>query len=789
MPRDVSNKDLFLYGGLNRHVPEGPAQLFTQHIYHLIYYFGEAARQQFIESDPTIKVPSKGKLKFLVVAGFLPIWHRAGASCFAKSNDTRFNTNHHFLFENDMRVVAKAKPDARFPASTVPLRAMNELSDWSGCDDEELLAILTLFFSKTDSSDKGRNSSNQKSPVGDVYSKDDVFLVWFLYVTTRGHRTHRDADVSVRLVVCAYPDILGRALHSCVHSPMCRSLFCAFARSTAVAKLPKEYLLLYAESVQSVAANVRSRQNRGLTIALGNTVAKLLIAHVSLGTTLELFGRMMFNPLYSASYDATYQKFAATPDPSSISEVAYHNLYVQCPAPEAAVETKSNPRIRTSSSCAAADPNRPATPGTDHKAKRKEAKTKRIASGDTMLTSELVAPVPEPVAPITPAAMDSSPVTPAVPTGPPVRSYKKLQPYLQQFVKALQEAPIPIPFKSIVQAENLNRAIVESKHDNKFYTFANQSFLSTSRARECFLGTSNDFEVQFSMSTTTGEPRLTFIPLQRKSLGTVSFCREELPGCLMDVSASMLSAFPVISIRVPLLSTNNESVDPLINYRGIRRHQVIYALDIFPYFKSAIPTGDARAPMAYGSTITIVTPNGDVKFWRDVRQLRITPNETSIEFEVQLSVLCYFIKTSAADCPDMSSYRFKFFLVRELVLVHALIVLCVHWLHAVHITHTCASNFGGTHRQPGTSTSLTNAVKLLAGFLQALYPVLESILDHPLFQKFTSDPSIADSFFAKAPSDLLCKDLMINVQAFKVAVVNSQRLRLLGPPNLAPKHV
>ena len=72
----------------------------------------------------------------------------------------------------------------------------------------------------------------------------------------------------------------------------------------SIAKLPKEYLLFYAESVQFTAASVRSRQYRDLTIPLGNAVAKLRIAHVSVESTLELIGKMMFDPESHHSYDA-----------------------------------------------------------------------------------------------------------------------------------------------------------------------------------------------------------------------------------------------------------------------------------------------------------------------------------------------------------------------------------------------------------------------------------------------------------------------------------------------------
>ena len=55
MPCEVTNKDQFHYGGFNRYVPEGPAQLFTQHIYHLINDLGEAARRKFEEVDGVTK--------------------------------------------------------------------------------------------------------------------------------------------------------------------------------------------------------------------------------------------------------------------------------------------------------------------------------------------------------------------------------------------------------------------------------------------------------------------------------------------------------------------------------------------------------------------------------------------------------------------------------------------------------------------------------------------------------------------------------------------------------------
>ena len=147
--------------------------------------------------------------------------------------------------------------------------------------------------------------------------------------------------MSVGLAVCAFPDILVRALHSWVHSFKCRSLFSVLSVSVSVAKLPKEYLLLYAESVTASAANIRSHQDRDLTIATGNTVAKLLITRrVILEMELKTFGTLLVYPFLHHSYDTEYKKLNDFPSQSSAD---YASLRSRCPTPSTWTETLLNP--------------------------------------------------------------------------------------------------------------------------------------------------------------------------------------------------------------------------------------------------------------------------------------------------------------------------------------------------------------------------------------------------------------------------------------------------------------
>ena len=188
--------------------------------------------------------------------------------------------------------------------------------------------------------------------------------------------------------------------------------------------------------------------------------------------------------------------------------------------------------------------------------------------------------------------------------------------------------------------------------------------------------------------------------------------------------------------------------------------------------------------MVYGGNITSVTPNNDLEFWKNYRLLRITKDEHHGNYATHLAFLNHFISTSAADYPEVSPYRFKHFFIRETVLVHGLIVLCMHWLHAVEITNACGTSLRfAAPRPPKSTTALTNATKLLSKFLEAFFSVLEALLRHPLCTQFTANPRAAAEFVATAHRDEISKALMINAQAFLVAVSNSRKLRLIGGPN------
>ena len=87
MTRIVTNTELFISKGKAKHVPEGPAQLFTQNIYHLILELGDPARRQFDTTETQMMIladreAAKTETKrvpiphCLTIQGILPLWEQ-----------------------------------------------------------------------------------------------------------------------------------------------------------------------------------------------------------------------------------------------------------------------------------------------------------------------------------------------------------------------------------------------------------------------------------------------------------------------------------------------------------------------------------------------------------------------------------------------------------------------------------------------------------------------------------------------------------------------------------------
>ena len=119
-----------------------------------------------------------------------------------------------------------------------------------------------------------------------------------------------------------------------------------------------------------------------------------------------------------------------------------------------------------------------------------------------------------------------------------------------------------VPYHFVQVAENLTIHVVSRPRDKVLASFVDQSFTNSLRKRGYFLGSAKDIEVRFTVSTTTVEPRLAFTPVGTRSLIDSTFYEEVIPGCLMNFSANALCAHPILRIRVPLLSLDNDRRSP-----------------------------------------------------------------------------------------------------------------------------------------------------------------------------------------------------------------------------------